>query len=249
MKKLFMVFTSLMLITCLVGCINYDPFKSVISGDFMYTHSDSDEGHCRIIGLSEEGKQKETIVFPAVIDGYIVDGLGASWTYGKSSGEIIIINAKKIYFPSDYTIFAPLNLESNPNKEEIKVYIIEKDFIDYYIHFSLESMGWNNLFVTETVYDTFYSEYDEDIMKLEKANVMYYVDDEPYFIDDCDGIFINVIPPIPSKEGYEFIGWFKEPECLNEWYFEIDLIDKKEYDEEGNYIFKEAKIYAKWREI
>ena len=251
MKKMFIVFMSLMFIMFLSGCKNFDPFQSVISGDFMYTHRDSEEGHCRIIGLSEEGKKKETIVFPSVIDGYIVDGVGASWAYGKSSGEIIITNAKKIYFPSDYTLFVPLNLESNHNNEEIKVYIVEIDFINYYYYMGIsqENIGWNNLFVTEIVFDIFYSEYNEDVMKLEKANVVYYVDDKPYFIDDCDGTLTNAIPPTPYKEGYEFIGWYKEQECLNKWNFESDIIAKKEYDNEGNYIFKETRIYAKWEKL
>ena len=52
-----------------------------------------------------------------------------------------------------------------------------------------------------------------------------------------------------QKEGYEFIGWYKEQECLNKWNFESDIIAKKEYDNEGNYIFTETRIYAKWKEI
>ncbi len=252
MKKLLTLIFSLLFIFVLAGCNNkFDPFKSVISGDFIYTHLDSDEGHCRIIGLSEEGNRKEVVVFPSILDGYIVDGLGASWAYGKSSGEIIITNAKKIYFPSDYTLFVPLNLESNHNNEEIKVYIVEIDFINYYYYMDIsqENIGWNNLFVTEIVFDIFYSEYNEDVMKLEKANVVYYVDDKPYFIDDCDGTLTNAIPPTPYKEGYEFIGWYKEQECLNKWNFERDIIAKKEYDNEGNYIFKETRIYAKWEKF
>lgn len=252
MKKLLTLIFSLLFIFVLAGCNNkFDPFKSVISGDFIYTHLDSDEGHCRIIGLSEEGNRKEVVVFPSILDGYIVDGLGASWAYGKSSGEIIITNAKKIYFPSDYTLFVSLNLESNHNNEEIKVYIVEIDFINYYYYMDIsqENIGWNNLFVTEIVFDIFYSEYNEDVMKLEKANVVYYVDDKPYFIDDCDGTLTNAIPPTPYKEGYEFIGWYKEQECLNKWNFESDIIAKKEYDNEGNYIFKETRIYAKWEKL
>lgn len=27
-------------------------------------------------------------------------------------------------------------------------------------------------------------------------------------------------PPNPTKEGYIFDGWYKEPECVNEWNFE-----------------------------
>lgn len=237
------------------GCKNLDSFKPITSGDFIYTcnDNDSDEGHCRIIGLSDEGKQKEVIIFPTVLDGYIVDGLCASWALGRPSGDVIITNAEKIYIPSDYNMRgSSLYFELNHNKD-IKVYCVDYNFLasleyNYFTYEKQEYIGWNHLFVTETVYNEVYSKYG-NIMKLEKANVVYYVDDDVYFIDDCDGTTINVIPPIPYKEGYEFLGWYKEQECINQWDFKNDLVDKKEFDEEGKYIFKETKIYAKWKEI
>lgn len=253
MKKLLTLIFSLLFIFVLAGCNNkFDPFKSVISGDFTYTHLDSDEGHCRIIGLSEEGNRKEVVVFPSILDGYIVDGLGASWAYGKSSGDIIITNAKKIYIPSGYTMYVPINLKSNYNSEEIDVYVIEIDFINYYYYYmdvSQEYIRWNNLFVTETVYGTFFSENNEDVMKLEKASVVYFVDDDVYFIDDCDGTIVNVIPPTPYKEGYEFIGWYKEKECINEWDFENDIVPAKIYNNDGEYLYQETILYAKWEKL
>lgn len=255
MKKIFVIFTSLMLIICLVGCQNLDPFKSITSGDFIYTYSgnDIDEGHCRIIGLSDEGKQKEVIIFPSLLDGYIVDGLGASYALGRTSGDIIITNAEKIFIPSNYNMRgSSLYFELNHNKN-IKVYCVDYDFLasqkyNYDTNKKQEYIGWNQLFVTETVYKEGYSKYG-NIMKLEQANVVYYVDDDAYFVDDCDGTTINIIPPIPYKEGYEFSGWYKELECINEWDFENDIVEKKEYDEEGNYLFKETKIYCKWNVI
>jgi len=41
-------------------------------------------------------------------------------------------------------------------------------------------------------------------------------------------------PEDPVKEGYTFAGWYKEPECVNAWNFEEDVIT-------GN-----VTIYAKW---
>lgn len=252
MKKSLIIFL-LILMLSIVGC-NFDPFKPITSGDFIYTlnGNHTDEGHCRIIGLSEEGKQKDVIIFPSVLDGYIVDGLAADWALGRSSGEIIITNAEKIFIPSDYMISYLLNFELNPNKD-INVYVTgfaTLSSLNYYYCEceNQEYIDWNQLFVTETAYNRFYSKNGE-IMKLEKANVVYYVNKEAYFVDDCDGTIVNVIPPIPYMEGYQFLGWYKEPECINEWDFESDIVDEKEYDEEGNYIFKETKIYAKWKKV
>ena len=58
---------------------------------------------------------------------------------------------------------------------------------------------------------------------------------------------------------YEFAGWFKEPECVNFWNFEVDIVPTKEYTpgypignskkDKENYIYKETALYAKWIEI
>ncbi|WP_035375910.1 InlB B-repeat-containing protein, partial [Haploplasma axanthum] len=70
-----------------------------------------------------------------------------------------------------------------------------------------------------------------------------------FFVDDADGTKVNVIPPDPYKEGYNFMGWYKELEGINKWDFENDIIPSKQYDEEGEYQFIETKIYAKWERI
>lgn len=93
------------------------------------------------------------------------------------------------------------------------------------------------------------------------ANVMYYSSEYDYqsdycfFVDDVDGKTISVIPPDPCREGYKFMGWYKEQERINKWDFENDVVPKKKYDENGKYIYMEDDkytgtiLYAKWEEI
>ncbi len=83
------------------------------------------------------------------------------------------------------------------------------------------------------------------------ANVSYYYNYDngyckTYFIDDVDGDIIINKPPMPIRDGYRFGGWYKEEECINEWNFDHDIVPKKIYDEEENYIYKETALYAKW---
>lgn len=89
------------------------------------------------------------------------------------------------------------------------------------------------------------------------ANISYnynYEDSENYgvyFIDDCDyGSKIEYIPANPTREGYLFDGWYKEPECINKWNFESDTLPEeiKEVNEnnEEEVKFQETKLYAKW---
>lgn len=67
-----------------------------------------------------------------------------------------------------------------------------------------------------------------------------------YWLDDYDGEIIKFIPPTPTREGYEFGGWYKEPECINQWDFENNLIASKIYDENNDYVYIETILYAKW---
>lgn len=222
-----------------------DKFNSVVSGDFVYTIMFTDKGHCRIIGLSEEGNKKEVLVFPSMLDGYIVDGLGARY-WKKSSKEIAITNAKKLYFPKNYSFkYSSFNFQLPDNETGITTYISESSFTNYFDSiYKNVCMNCDKVFASEKFFDEHGS-----IYKLEKANVAYYIDEEIYFIDDCDGTIVNVIPPVPYKEGYEFVGWYKDINGIDKWDFENDTISKKEYDEEGNYIFNETKIYSKWKKI
>jgi len=53
----------------------------------------------------------------------------------------------------------------------------------------------------------------------------------------------------PKREGYMFAGWYKEPECINEWNFETDRTPAEVIDEEtGEPVLQITRLYAKWVE-
>ena len=55
---------------------------------------------------------------------------------------------------------------------------------------------------------------------------------------------------MPLRDGFTFMGWYKEPKCKNKWDFENDKLPAVEYDEEGNPTeFIETKLYAGWQKI
>ena len=57
---------------------------------------------------------------------------------------------------------------------------------------------------------------------------------------------IEYIPNSPTRDGYTFGGWYKEPECINTWDFTTDTIPQTQYDENEKEIYQETKLYAKW---
>ena len=82
------------------------------------------------------------------------------------------------------------------------------------------------------------------------ANVVYYFDKNTvYYIDYYDEGKITYFPTEPIKYGYKFMGWYKEPECINKWDYENDILPEI-LEEDYDYIlrFKVTRLYAKWGE-
>ena len=241
------------IILCLTSCKETNIESVYEEGDFRFALVKGSSDYT-IIGLTEEGKTKETLVLPTMVNGKKVTALGYlggnqingtkptidfDGTICKnfyvhalikecenSVGNIIF---SKLYYAS---FFYPSFLERNArgilcSPSSHTGYICEKCKIDA---------------LKENPND-YYSKYYKSV------NVIYYMNDdteEVFFVDDCDGTKVNVIPPNPYREGYEFKGWYKEKECITLFDFENDVIPNKEYDEEENYILKENNIYAKW---
>ena len=49
----------------------------------------------------------------------------------------------------------------------------------------------------------------------------------------------------PTKTGYTFAGWYKDEACTEIFDFDNDIVEIK-FDEEGNRIYEEFCLYAKW---
>ena len=58
---------------------------------------------------------------------------------------------------------------------------------------------------------------------------------------------LPISPYNPRREGYNFLGWYRDEECTVPWNFENDTVEIL-FDEEGNRIYEEIKIYAGWEE-
>lgn len=260
-----------------------------------------------ILGLTENGKMKEKIIFPNLLNfsnedlyttlgytfftyqnfltnyytiyaeiesnnlkvvylnsnrnGYPYNGGGGTTYYNCP-------NLKEIFIPNGYVCF-----KTNDDYEEIVNQSYDSDFLcfgtDYryvnevLLNFSGKYYISNEAFVNQKVYGeeekylVSYESYNDYVHNDGQirvvANVSYYFftnnsSSYVYFVDDCDGEKITNIPAPPLSVGYIFDGWYKEPECINKWDFENDVVPFKVYDEEGNYIYKETKLYGRWIE-
>lgn len=154
------------------------------------------------------------------------------------------VNHNKRYIPAyfyyeDYEKYFSIKREQGMSDEDIiEAYNRRKtrlgiNFVIIKKYYGVESIGT-----------------DENILYA-NTSYIYNYEDAPnngyYFIDNYDyNSLITFIPPVPKREGYEFVGWYKESECINEWDFDIDTIG----DPTGLDIdLFETKLYAKWEEV
>ena len=226
--------------------------KPFVDGDFEFSLlENSDE--LTIIGLSEEGKTKETLVLPTMVNGKKVTTLGYEYYNPLYPTRELRIDFSEASFKNFYVHSLIEKCELNVGSK-----IYNSSVAKFYYPSFLKPLA-RGIFCDETDQGYTTEKAKEDLLNknqyavwpkcYKSANVIYFMNDdtdEAFFVDDCDGTKVNVIPPNPYRDGYEFKGWYKEKECINSFDFENEIIPEKEYDEKGNYVLKETNIYAKW---
>ncbi len=247
---LICVSTALIALFILIYTSYINPYGVKVHGDFIYAEQHSNE--ITIVDLSKEGKKRDTLVFPSVIDGKPVVGIGATHPriWGPNSSSIVIDMATNVYFPSNY-VYDYTRITYGGDMENRNIFLGNFEVSSRVIPSSYtpsENYEKDYKLYMQHYYNTNLITVERLESKYQSANVVYYTDDteNSYFVDDVDGGVVNVIPPDPYKEGYSFKGWYKDSQCAIEWDFTNDIVSTKQYDENGNYIFNETKIYAKW---
>ena len=207
---------------------------------------------CKIYDLSEQGKELEVVVIPTEIAGRKVVGFH---TYTSKTHNfchhITSDNLKKVYFtdyiPFDDTLFG--------ERDGLLVFILfaeEKEdpiFSQYNTGLITDPVPF---FVKRTLTDYYEGKVYDWSELLLPARVLYnYNYDNAqnqgyYWLDD--GYINETIkhrPKDPTREGYEFTGWYKEPECVNEWDFDKDIVVEIR-NENNRILYYETNLYARW---
>lgn len=222
-----------LLMTAFTGCRQpKDRIKE--SGDFQYYVA---RDRAYLVGFSEQGKEKETIIIPRQLDGYetTISGTG----YMKIAYPDFVSEKVKQVYVYD-TVRVPFEYfhrsDKMPNLEKVTS-----------IRFS-ESLSGDR-WVGKTEYYT-----KSESSQRYRNNACFEVEtlpgsllkDWPYWSDHYEeGQIIKNIPPVPEKEGFVFAGWCEDPECTDLYDFEKEPFT---VDESGErFGLENVKIfYAKW---
>lgn len=243
MKKILIFIVSVLMLS-LVACSDGDPYDSVVSGDFIYTEWSMPDGEIAIIGLSDEGELKDTLIFPVMLDGLKVTQIGSYFGL-KDSGLLEIDNARNIYFTYN-TPYVKTGIEYANGSNTVTINVYLGDDNPSFDLFTWEQQLNNScIFMTQSLITDLESRGfgRENYIA---ANIEYYIDkDTLYFIDNAEGSLVNVVPPTPYKDGYEFVGWFKDTDFSYPFVFDDEVIPTKQFDDESKLI-NITKIYAKW---
>ena len=169
---------------------------------------------------------------------YVPWSVKSLFQYVKAKDGITIISASTEVIPAHFSGSYELKHTTGNDLQFIipnNLYLdISEDgvFIDYYGH---ESRVSGELFEACI-----------------PANVSYFFnyDGEPnegyFFVDLMKETGKLTKPPYdPKREGYSFSGWYKDVECTVPFDFDSDEIVIS-FDEEGNRIYNEFSLYAKW---
>jgi hypothetical protein len=265
-KRIIIPFFSLILATILTFFMGCSCFGVNLKEEGYFLISEGDA--LFLVGLTNKGLEQEILVVPEYINGQKLKYLGAdSFTRDRIkkdyNSENVMFNSQKlrrIYIPFE------IDLGGGAQHYEGRAYTsvmgLDANY-DTAIILHLKRMYWSKIYgdnikVSANCYFKEFPHVNENVImyyepeQVNPANVTYYYNYPTtknggiYWIDDYDGELISYIPKNPYRAGYTFGGWYKEPECINKWDFEKDIVPEKEITEDNTYIFKELKLYAKW---
>ena len=239
MKKIYLILL-LSLLMLLPSCINIPTveFESKVKRTEEFEYA-IEQG---IVSIGNILTEKKAVFIPYFVENKKVTKLGFD-VFMILHDMGTTAKVERVYFPNSIEEFCT----SYVIKRNKKVFYCGNPTDLYHLCYGVEGYP---IYVPYETYDEFnklfiYGNEDNNLIK---ANVTYYLNypdkiyeyNEYYYIDYYDnGSLIEFIPPNPEKEGYTFEGWFKEPECINQWDFTKNLT----YNVEESPV---TNLYAKW---
>ena len=248
-KRIIVAALLLTLTITLFGCEFLKPKREGIAGDVEYYY-DGDHGYI-VTGFTDIGKQKDIIYVLDEVAKRPVTHIGLIQLIGAKKAVFECENIKKIYFPwsivkdSRAEWFGKESLQcivSASTREYIYIPYEQKTYV-------VPSLTYKSILETGRIGNDIDRVHEEHLLP---ANISYFFnyDDSPnenyFFVDLLEETGKLTKPPYdPKREGYTFGGWYTEAECVNPFNFEEDSVTIN-FDEEGNRIYEEFCLYAKW---
>ena len=253
-KKIISILICLItIISCfsLNGCLRSDKYE-----DYFFLYEKNND-FAVIVGLTELGKEQEVLVVPKQIEGLQIKRIGKSKSW---FGYDLIAsgNLEKIFVKnSTQFIFIYDGFLNCDNLENVILMHFDVSYLENYSDSGDYRVIPPQCVINKETYDEIkLSEEADWLRKFKIANIefrlnykegkedIFWLDNEP-----ADSLITKWYEGYysPEREGYSFVGWYKESECVNEWDFENDKTLPDILDEETGETKKQVtRLYAKW---
>ena len=247
LKKTLLTSLILILLTTLFGC------ESWHYSDEYITYNSMGDSYT-IVTLTELGRKQDYIIIPAFVNGHKVEMAGVGLHNNNIGNVMKVFISYEIntweydaISVSDYgvKVFILSNYIGSPHNEYHHLYVSS------WLYNNLNYGNQGEVVLEDNKLSYYNATWFFELVNVANVSYHYNYENSPnegyYWIDDYNyGGKIFIIPPEPVREGYRFAGWYKEPECVNKWLFDTDVLPKIAYDENGDIIYNETELYAKW---
>lgn len=179
-------------------------------------------------GLTDLGIEQEELVIPAEVNGLVVNTIGTS-----IGSELYFIKSKA------KKIFLPGKIDVRPKKKMFAASkVIYLSFIPYKVQ---HTNAFKNIYVPVKAFESYKSIWGEGWVQRANISFMNNYDETLnggyWWVDHIEtGEKIKTVPPVPTREGYTFDGWYTETEYAHKWDFQNDVKGEEE----------ELILYARW---
>ena len=246
LKILICVLLLISTVFSVCGCVsnNEIEFEGVIYKKLSMKGHDP---YMTVLSVSEDANEKNIYVYDEIYD-IPVTTTGSKLFMSDTARFFQNENLERIYFPWTIKSRADTTAWSSSIKyifSPSTTIIVDNTTFKTFV---IPKLTYDNAVETNYLGEVLYNGTDHLI----PANVSYFFNYQSnpnngyFFVDLIEETGKLTKPPYdPKRDGYKFAGWYKEAECTNQWNFETDTVTIN-FDKNGERVYEEIKLYAKW---
>lgn len=257
MRKLLMVLTLAIVSLMLTACSSFQkaPLLPEFENNYFKYAVETKQDGTKIgylTGFTELGKTQTTLVLPSEIEGIPIMGIGYRRNLSLFGTEVISQfesqQLEKLYIPFEVTEtygwrwdYDFGNLPNCYITSWSDNALVRLGLVKGFIHTFHEYQNNPILLISDTQYSR----------KIANVSYMYNYEGAPnlgyYWIDSYHQSIISYIPEPPQRAGYVFDGWYRDPEFIHLWDFNVDQTGDEILLTGSNITnYTGVTLYAKW---
>ena len=224
-KKLLTFCASILFIFSIVGLAACNSNK-IVETDYFRIELNRKKKFAIVLELTEVGREQEILSVPMFVEGLPVKQIGGNVKIWYEGDSIRSQNLVKLYIP--HTVVKVISKIEMAIDSEVVIMLMDRSTINFG---KIVSWKRNIIHPTRDTYDS------------TRPNVSFFYNyqDSPnqdyFWFDYITESNLFMFPPTPIRQGFDFMGWFLEPEPMTPWNNRMpEMVEDT------------LNLYAKWQE-